>query len=748
MIGPYDCYIKKACCVASLDILNTERYSKMRTCLKNLTVAAALIALCAASASAQVTSTTLAQRSQTPVGSIPLATATVADCISVEAVLLPKKPTAMLFSGYVSDNFAVVKTTISNHCSNQQFILHNIFFDYSDWALSGVYFIPKPCTASSTQPSAELSQSATRSTSNKPDTTQNLASPSPSTPTPASGNSPSPQSPCDTGVKSNSPGQVATVGALDVQEEVTQDSVFSKRNLVVNGLTLIGQVAGGYAFVGSTAAAQGIGAFNSAFVPNLAKFWPDRRLDQEKFLLALGYRTDQTTVVAKQDHGSYYAFFPISTFLTPSLKKLFLDEPAVFLNPAEAAFDSIGHQSRKTEESAGIRNLLLDMAQKIEPGVDWITLLTHLSAQCEQDKCPVCNSDPTCAEHILAEKTLFSKASLNSARIVVRGVMTIEVNSIPPTIDEVKFDNEQEGASLWKVSSVPAASVSAPADGAKQTATNQPQTTKGQQGGSTAPATSNGTTSDSIGVRTGVITGKFLSGGTPTIVAISVPGVENATQSDYIASGTLKAVPDHSSDSSLPFTLTLGKTQMPSGTKLTFQVSRTSPNVDSSSAQSPAGTSTTLTSNKYVYTVNYESSSSITPTISGISVQTSGTGTGWQTVGKLSGTVKGTNLTGGTVSVSSLEVNGTASAVADYLTRIAEVPKTSSATALDFQLTVVKALPAGSKISFVVSTAQGGNSLASQPFTYLVPSTKPTSQGSVSKPPKGATRKGSSVPGH
>ena len=86
-----------------------------------------------------------ANQADVPANTIPLnATSTVNDCITVEAVLLPRKPAGMLFGGYVADNFAVIKTTISNHCANQQFILHNIYFDYSEWALSGVY--PNHCT--------------------------------------------------------------------------------------------------------------------------------------------------------------------------------------------------------------------------------------------------------------------------------------------------------------------------------------------------------------------------------------------------------------------------------------------------------------------------------------------------------------------------------------------------------------------------------------------------------------------------
>ena len=68
---------------------------------------------------------------------------------------------------------------------------------------------------------------------------------------------------------------------------------------------------------------------------------------------------------------------------------------------------------------------------------------------------------------------LFKHASLNSVKIVARGVMTIDVNSVPPTIDTVVFDNEKDGSTLWTVT--PAATEAPEAkDAGKPTARQQP----------------------------------------------------------------------------------------------------------------------------------------------------------------------------------------------------------------------------------------------------------------------------------
>jgi len=313
--------------------------------IKRLVLALFLGVLLQLSFPARVASAKPAQQPGNSGNTISLnATSTVGTCFTVEAVLLPRKPAATMFGGYVADNYAVVKTSLSNHCADQQFILHDIYFDYREWALSGVYAelcpiqpgAPSPMAPERTTEAAPGGDTQAGNSPGQPVSTHPSTSAANTDESTSQCAYVSPGDPNNQNTTGSHAGQVATVGALDIQGQLTEDSVFSRRNLVVNGLTLVGQVAGGYAFVGSMAAVQGIGAFNSVFVPSLSKFWPNRSLNQEKFLLSLGYRTDQITAIAKEGHGSYYVFFPLATFLTPRLKKLFLDDPAVFLNPAEA----------------------------------------------------------------------------------------------------------------------------------------------------------------------------------------------------------------------------------------------------------------------------------------------------------------------------------------------------------------------------------------------------------------------------
>ncbi len=639
---------------------------------------------------------------KTPVGSIPLATATVSSCIRVEAVLLPRDPAAKLFSGYVAQNYAVVKTTISNSCDNQQFILHDIYFDYSDWALSGVYKKP-PAPASCP---AQVTGAKTEACTGKgcTDTTQPKTGPCVDTPAPTSSD--------DSLTQGTKPGQVATVGALDLQDQVTEDSIFSKRNLVVNGLTLVGQVAGGYAFVGAAAAAKGIGAYNSAFVPNLGKFWPDRRLDQEQFLLKLGYRTDQSTAIAKDDHGSYYAFFPLATFLTPHLKKLFLEDSAVFLNPAEAwiepgALDNDPNADvkgrHKKDDLEALRGFIWKLAQAIpgdEPKLTPERLFVELSSACSQDSCPICPPEQkACPGHVLAEKTLFAKASLNSVKIVVRGVMTVDLDDIPPIINTVSCDGEKSGASYWTVSDAPEGA------GGDKPATDGKAPSPGADPAAKATVKTLSCTA----------TGKYLSNATINATQIDIPNVAKPNINDYLDKSSTKTDSSHSSDTSLAFSIGLIKT-LPTGAELTFQASRATPN-------SATGTSIQVTSSNYVYKVTYDAPPG-DPSITNVAMDNDATIAVWQTPAKLGGTITGTNLAGGTVTVSSLKIAKASAKVADY---IGAIDTTSSdAGKIEFKLQLLKAVPVGSTVSFVVSTKVAGKVTPSPAKDYTVTAPKAT----------------------
>ena len=648
------------------------------------------------------------------------ATSTVGQCINVEAVLLAKKPAAMLFGGFVADNYAVVKTTVSNKCDDEQFILHDIYFDYRRWALSGVYsgMGNTPCESSKTAandnnvPAQNGDDKTSAADGKEPD---------------GSGAAQNGLPADDDTTKGTCPGQVATVGALDVQDQDTEDAVWSPRNKVVKALTLVGQAASGYAFIWSGDAAKGIGAYNSSFVENVSKLWPDRRIEQEKNILSLGYRTDRSTAIAKDDHGSYFAFFPLKTFLSPSLNKIFLDSPAMFMNPAEVLIESEvanpangGHVSKKSyNEVKGFAGLLLQLSGS----TDSTQLLRDLDSECPGSACQYPQKSDEW-KRVLGEKHVFKYASLNSVQIVVRGVMTVSVDSVPPTIDAVEFDNEKEGATLWTVNSAsnqekggaaPAASASAPT----------------QTAGNKQPATeTNCPNSKSL---TGTITGKFLSNGTPNVGTITIPDKSDIKQDQYI--GPVQAVTAKASDTSLPFTMGLCDS-LPNGSKLTFTVTRKLPVSGSDSDSSSPGSSKQTTSNKYVYTVSYDTSkastTAVTPNISDIVMDNETKADVWQKAATLSGTITGTDLASGTLTVTSLEIGDKTTDSKPYIGTI--TAKSSTATQIDFELALLKPIPDGSKITFAVETKAGSATQTSKPFDY--PVKKPAAKPAPKQTPK------------
>jgi hypothetical protein len=352
----------------------------------------------------------------------------------------------------------------------------------------------------------------------------------------------------------------------------------------------------------------------------------------------------------------------------------------------------------------------------------------------------------------MAEKLLFARASLNVVKIVAKGVMTVNVETIPPTIDTVTFDGTSDQASYWTVTqpgtakpaavpagtpdssgapAAPAAGGAGAKGGGNKSAGAPAADAPAPAAATAAPATATATDAaapgaDSAAVLaadksaptpkdlTGIIAGKYLTDGTPAITAISVPGDAKAKTTDYIVDKSLQAVTAKSTDTSMAFKLQLSKT-LPSGSKLTFQVSH-------SAGNSSTGTSSQTTSNKYDYTVTYAGTASpaAEPAVTNVKMDNDDKTDVWQTPGKLNGTATGTDLNGGTIKVSALKIGGKDVTISEYIGTLAEVPKSSSATSLDFQLPLLKKIDDGSTVSFEVSKTTAVATQASKAFDYTV----------------------------
>ena len=79
-------------------------------------------------------------------GTIPLNTdLTVQANITAQAVLIPQKIAKAVFGGKISSEYAVVQLTINNKSPDAALIVQGVYIDYSHWALAGGGISTQPC---------------------------------------------------------------------------------------------------------------------------------------------------------------------------------------------------------------------------------------------------------------------------------------------------------------------------------------------------------------------------------------------------------------------------------------------------------------------------------------------------------------------------------------------------------------------------------------------------------------------------
>ncbi len=421
---------------------------------------------------AAATATKKALQADTAAGIALNGSTNVKDNVNAQVVLLPRKQAERVFSKEVGRHYAVVQVTINNKSKDASFILHSIFVDYSQWALSGL------------RPNQE------GACDEVPENSQGIS--------------------C--------PGQVASVESRVVRGELMDASTWTWRNGFIRATVLVGTVASGLPAFRSTNALKYVGEYNGQFVPGLQAFWPDATVPQLNRVSDFGFQTNK--VIAKENSDIVYAFFPIDRFLTPGMRNIFLNAPALFFAPAQIFIDRhIGKDCHKWKPEVCLRQsdvdemkiLLEDMAAA---GCPWND--TNLNDFCVPERassktketqaardqkmlsllmmdCPVKpakkepqstlqgappaqqdgGSDP-CAIAGPVQTTV-QKISLNTINILVQGVMTVDVTTVPGGITDVVFD---KGNDAWQT-------VGSPLDTA--------------------------------------ISGRFLAGGTPSVTGIDLP---------------------------------------------------------------------------------------------------------------------------------------------------------------------------------------------------------------------------------
>ena len=410
---------------------------------------------------------------------LPLTTVSnVSDQTSVEAVLIPASLARRIFGKEVANNYAVIELTVSNKDSKAALIIQSVFLDYSQWLLSGLsQRLPASPQLESTQ-------------------------------------------------KANQPWQVASVESRLVRGELLDAQQWTARNWTIRSLTAVGTVAAAFQFPFSGDVGKGIAAFAGSVVPGASTLWPDGTVNQINRISDVGFRTN--TVIPKQASDILVAFFPIDRFLTPTFRKLFLKNPSGFFVPGELLADP---QTRDKMSA-----LLLPMFTQINSNISDQKALAGATTVAFLADCPsvgaangstsvpgnASNSTPgtnvgaatnnansgssvqLTGNQACQIQDLMNRVSLNSVRVVVGGVMTVDVATVPATIQSVTF-KQTDATKLWSTYNVK------------------------QQG---------------------TITGVYLSGGTPYIVDrsnVPIPDI------------TVEKVTANSSDSKLVFNMTLAK---------------------------------------------------------------------------------------------------------------------------------------------------------------------------------------------
>jgi hypothetical protein len=256
--------------------------------------------------------------------------------------------------------------------------------------------------------------------------------------------------------------QISSVETRIVRGELLDRQPWTTRNWVIRALTAVGSVASGFTFATTSDGwIRGIGAYNGNFTPAMQTFWPDNMVGQLNRISDFGFQVNK--VIAQQSSDIVVAFFPIDRFLTPTVRKMFIDSPATFFVPLAGIADP------KTR--CKMKELLVPTIITKEK---WDTLAQSVVEMASGACSKLAKDSPSELKDACQLARIFDRLSLNVVHVLVGGTMAVDVKKIPPQITEIQIDQDKDGTATWK----------------KATTTSP---------------------------MTGVIRGSFLAGGTPTI---------------------------------------------------------------------------------------------------------------------------------------------------------------------------------------------------------------------------------------
>ncbi len=329
--------------------------------------------------------------------------------VGVKAVLLTQGAVGRLFGKEIANTYAVVQLAISNKSADAAFVLHSAYIDTSQWALGG----------------------GTKGPQYKG--------------TPAS--------------SGTLPNQISSVESRIARGQLLDAQQWIARNWTVRLLTVAGSLASGYTFAfKETGIAKGIAAFNGSLVPGVAFAWPDGAVAQLNRISDFGYQTNKT--IGKQSADIIVCFFPIDMFLSKPFRKIFLDSPGLFLSPYQILFDNKILKELNIESQA-------KAAIPIHPCYSRIfELPTVKNARKGRTPAPAAESETLskavddaivsrCKSILDANKDslifldYIGRFGLQNIGVYVDGIMTVDVDTVPASIDDVSFANDATQSAFW-----------------------------------------------------------------------------------------------------------------------------------------------------------------------------------------------------------------------------------------------------------------------------------------------------------
>ena len=340
---------------------------------------------------------------------------TVSGSIGVTAVLLRQASVKRLFGAAIEKAYAVVQLTISNKNPDAAFVLHSAYIDTSQWALGGGSQGFGPVSASNPDDPNEMARSG------------------------------------------GSPNRIASVESRIARGELLDAQQWTGRNWTVRLLTLAGSLASGYSFAFKEAGiGKAIASFNGNLVPGVAVAWPDSTVAQQNRISDFGYQTNK--VIGKENSDVIVCFFPIDMFLTPSWKDTFLKTPALLLSPFQLLGKpyetKLADLGLKDAQILAMRDLLPCYSKIFEPKIkeskanreNFPLLLEANDAivkGCREEIKDPKNKDA------LEKLNYIGRLGIQNIGIYVDGIMTVNIDVVPASIDQISFDGDPTKTDFW-----------------------------------------------------------------------------------------------------------------------------------------------------------------------------------------------------------------------------------------------------------------------------------------------------------